>query len=85
MEAFYAICHMREFVQDHRLLVEPSSLTTWATDFANYSEEDFRLELYHIQHKLGQLLWKEVCSSEGLFYFGRVKSSQWKIEELCHL
>jgi hypothetical protein len=85
MEAFYAIHHMREFVWDHRLLVEPYSLTTWVRDFANYSEEHFRLDLYHIQHKLGQLIWKDVCSSEGLFYFGPIKLSQWQIEEICHL
>jgi hypothetical protein len=48
MEAFYVINHMREFVRYHRLLVEPSSLTTWVKDFANCSEEDFRFELYRI-------------------------------------
>jgi hypothetical protein len=76
MEAFYAIHHMHEFLRDHRLLVEPSNLTTWLMDFANCSEEDFRFELYRIHHKLGQLIRKDVCSSEGLFYSGPVKPCQ---------
>ena len=84
-EAFYAIHHMREFVRDHRLLVEPSSLTRWVRDFANCNEEDFRFELYHIQHKLGQFIRKDVYSPEGLFYYGAVKPSQWEIKEICHL
>jgi hypothetical protein len=74
---------MRELVRDHRLLVEPSSLTTWIKEFVNCSEEDVKFELYHIQHKLGQLI--RVCSLKGLFYYSPIKPSQWQIEELCHL
>jgi hypothetical protein len=56
--------------------MEPYGLTRWAKDFANCNVDDFRLELYHIQHKLAQLIWKDVRSEEGLFYYGHVKPSQ---------
>jgi hypothetical protein len=39
MKAIYAIHHMREFVRDHRLLVDLSSLTTWVNDFATVARK----------------------------------------------
>jgi hypothetical protein len=76
---------MREFVQDQWLLMEPSSITRWVKDFANCSDKDFRIELYRIQHKLAQLIWKDVCSEEGVFYYDPIKPSQRPIEECTHL
>jgi hypothetical protein len=65
VEAFYAIHHMREFVRDHQLLVEPSSLTTWVKEFANCSEENFRFELCRIQHRLGNSLGRMSAVQRG--------------------
>ena len=69
-EAYYAIHHMREFVRDQQRLMLPSSLQTWAKDMANYDDADLRLEFCRIQQKIAQLIQKDVCHKEGMFYYG---------------
>jgi hypothetical protein len=45
MEAYYAILHMQEFVNDQRQLLLPENLQNWDRDLANASNDELREDL----------------------------------------
>ena len=63
----------------------PSSLQKWGQDLANCTDADLRLECYRISQKLAQLIHKDVCNKEGLFYYGPVKPNKKEIEDRLEL
>jgi hypothetical protein len=79
-DGYYAIHHMREFVQDQHQLLLPSSLQEWRKDFANASNADVCLEIYRIQQKIAQIIHRDVCSIEGVFYYGPIPPTNTEIE-----
>ena len=68
MEAYYAIHHMREFVEDKTNLRLPKSLQAYRPDLANSKDADLRQELLRIQAKISNIINCDVLRKEGLFY-----------------
>jgi hypothetical protein len=58
----------------------PASLQKWCQDLANASDADLRLEFYRIQQKIAQVIHKDVCGKEGIFYYGPVPPTKQEIE-----
>jgi hypothetical protein len=57
-----------------------SSLQEWRKDFANASDADVRLEIYRIQQKIAQIIHRDVCSREGVFYYSPIPPTNTEIE-----
>jgi hypothetical protein len=68
MDAYYAILHMRAFVQDQRLLLVPESMQKWGTDLANDTSEELREEFTCIQGKIATILFHNVIRRGGIFH-----------------
>jgi hypothetical protein len=79
-DGYYAIHHMREFVRDQHQLLLPSSLQEWRKDFANAPDADVHLEIYRIQQKIAQIIHRDVCCREGVFYYGPIPPTNTEIE-----
>ena len=67
-EAYYAIHHIREFVEDKLQLRLPASLRAYRPDLANAKDADLRQELLRVQAKISNIINCDVCKKEGLFY-----------------
>jgi hypothetical protein len=59
----------------------PSNVQKWAQDLANCIDADLRLEFYRIQWKLPQLIHKDVCNKEGMFYGGDRPPTRQEVED----
>jgi hypothetical protein len=46
----------------------------------NASNADVRVEIYRIQKKIAQIIHKDVCSREGVFYYGSIPPTKAEIE-----
>jgi hypothetical protein len=79
-DGYYAIRHMWEFVRDQHQILLPSSLQNWCKDFANTSDVEVRLEIYRIKQKIVQIIHRDVCSREGVFYYGPIPPTNTEIE-----
>lgn len=84
-EAYYAILHMREYVRDQQQLRLPADLQRWRKDLANAPPEDIRQEFGRIQQKIAQLIHRDLCAKEGIFYYGPRAPSNDEIATLLEL
>jgi hypothetical protein len=79
-DGYNAIHHMWEFVRDQHQNLLPSSLQNWRKDFANASDANVRLEIYRIQQKIAQIIHRDVCSREEVFYYGPFPPTNMEIQ-----
>jgi hypothetical protein len=75
MEGWYAILHMREFVNDENNLLLPR-------DMANCSDTTLREEWIRIQQFICTIIHKDFCSTSRAFFNGHITPCNEEIETL---
>ena len=72
-DGFYVLHHMLECRRDHQdLRMSPQSsdahILQWAKIVGDILDHRLRVEFYHIQHELAQIIMKEVVGKTRMFY-----------------
>jgi hypothetical protein len=64
-EAFYALHHLKGFIQDQQLLTLPANLRKWAQDLATITDDDIREYFFRTQTQFSEIIKEDVITKGG--------------------